>query len=132
MSESEGSSHTPLKIVLKFVLNILLVFVLATYLSDYFLLDGGIRAYVIVGALITLLNMFFRPIIYVITLPLRFFATILAVIVINGGFVYVITLITARMEPDLVRLEVFGGPWGWIVIALSFGLSNWIMKEMFK
>ncbi|MBM3231271.1 phage holin family protein [Candidatus Peregrinibacteria bacterium] len=132
MSESAASSHAPLKLAIKFALNVLLVYLLATYLSAYFLLDGGIRAYVIVGSLITLMNIFFRPVIYVLTLPLRLFTTIVAVIIIHGGFVYVVTLLTAKMDPNLVRLEIFGGPWGWIVIAVCLGLANWIMKEMFK
>ena len=129
---SENSSHTPLKLLLKFALNIVLVWVLSTYLGRYFSLDGGMPAYVIVGALITLLNIFFRPILNVLTLPLKLFATILAVIIANGAFVYVVHLVTLRMDPALVKLEIFGGPWGWIVVALCFGLANWILKEMFK
>lgn len=133
MSESEGgSSHAPLKLTMKFVLNVLLVFVMSTYLSAYFLLDGGIKAYVIVGALITLLNIFFRPIINILTLPLKLVATIVAVIIANGIYIYVVELITMRMDPALVKFTVFGGPWGWIVVAMCFGLANWVMKEMFK
>ncbi len=131
MIKSE-SSHTPLKLLLKFVLNVLLVWVLATYVSQYFSLTGGIPAFVIVGALISLLNIFFRPILAIVTLPLKLVATIVAVIVVNGVFVYVVQLFTLRMDPALVRLEIYGGPWGWIVIACCFGLANWVMKEMFK
>lgn len=132
MSDSEGSSHAPLKLTMKFALNVLLVFAMSNYLSDYFLLDGGIRAYVIVGALITLLNIFFRPIINLLTLPLKLVATIVAVIIANGIFIYVVKLVTERMDPALVKFSVFGGPWGWIVVAMCFGLANWMLKEMFK
>lgn len=131
MSE-KTSSHAPLKLALKFALNVVLVWALSTYLGQYFGLDGGMPANVIVGALITLLNMFFRPILHVLTLPLKLFATMIAVIIVNGGFVYVVHLITLRMDPNLVKLEIYGGPWGWIVVAVCFGLANWVLKEMFK
>ncbi|MBT4119941.1 MAG: hypothetical protein HOG89_00625 [Candidatus Peribacter sp.] len=129
---SEGSSHLPLKLTLKFVFNVIVVWALANYLGQYFGLDGGIPAFVIVGALMSLLNIFFRPILNIITLPLRFFATIVAVIVVNGAFVYVIHLFTLRMDPGLIKLEIFGGPWGWIVVAVCFGFANWLLKEIFK
>ena len=129
---SEGSSHLPLKLTLKFVFKVIVVWALANYLGQYFGLDGGIPAFVIVGALMSLLNIFFRPILNIITLPLRFFATIVAVIVVNGAFVYVIHLFTLRMDPGLIKLEIFGGPWGWIVVAVCFGFANWLLKEIFK
>lgn len=129
---SESSSHLPLKLTLKFVFNVIVVYALANTLGQYFGLDGGIPAYVIVGALMSLLNIFFRPILNIITLPLRLFATIIAVMVVNGAFVYVIHLFTLRMDPGLIRLEIYGGPWGWIVVAVCFGFANWLLKEMFK
>ena len=131
MSDKQ-SSHAALKLTLKFVLNVVLVWALANYMGQYFGLDGGMPAYVIVGALITLLNMFFRPILHVLTLPLKLFATLIAVMIVNGAFVYVTHLVTLRMDPNLVKLEIYGGPWGWIIIAVCFGLANWILKEMFK
>ena len=129
---SDNSSHAPLKLAIKFALNVVVVWAMATYLGQYFGLDGGMPAYVIVGALITLLNMFFRPILNVLLLPLKLFATIIAIMVANGGFIYVVHLVTLRMDPTLVRLEIYGGPWGWIVVAVCFGLANWVLKEMFK
>lgn len=131
MSE-KSSSHTALRMTLKFALNVALVWAMATYLEQYFGLDGGNPAYVIVGALITLMNIFVRPILAVLTSPLKWFATILAVILVHGGFIYLVTQITLNMRPELVRLEIYGGPWGWIVVAVCFGLGNWVLKEIFK
>jgi len=111
---------------------VIVVWVLANYLGQYFGLDGGIPAYVIVGALMSLLNIFFRPILNILTLPLRLFATIIAIMVVNGAFVYVIHLFTLRMDPGLIRLEIYGGPWGWIIVAVCFGFANWLLREMFK
>lgn len=129
---SESSSHLPLKLTLKFIFNVVVVYVLANYLGQYFGLDGGIPAMIIVGALMSLLNIFFRPILAILTLPLRFFATFIAVIAVNGVFVYVIQQFTLRMDASIIRLEIYGGPWGWIVVALCFGFANWLLKEMFR
>lgn len=129
---SNNSSHAPLKLTLKFALNVALVWAMATYLPQYFYVLGGMPAFVIIGALITLLNIFFRPVLNVLLLPLKFFATIIAVIIVNGGFVYTVQLISTRMDSNLVQLQIYGGPWGWIVVALCFGFANWMLKEMFK
>jgi len=129
---SENNTHHALKLVLKTALNIALVWAMSVYLNQYFGLSGGIVAAIIVGALITLLNIFFRPILAIILLPLKLFATIIAIIISNGAFIYVVHLATQRMDSSLVQLEIYGGPWGWIVVAVYFGLANWVMKEMFK
>ena len=129
---SDQSSHTVLKLAMKFALNVALVWAMSTYLDTYFDLSGGIPALFIVGALVTLLNIFVRPILMIITLPLRLLATILAVIIVNGAIVYLIHLTTLQLDPSFVRLEIFGGIIGWIVVAICFGLANWLMKEMFK
>jgi uncharacterized membrane protein YvlD (DUF360 family) len=129
---SEGSTHLPLKLTLKFAFNVVVVWALANFVDQYFSLDGGIPAYIIVGALMSLLNIFFRPILNILTLPLRFFATIIAVMIVNGAFIYVIQLFTVRMDPGLIQLEIYGGVVGWIVVAVCFGFANWLLKEIFK
>ncbi len=129
---SSESSHIALRILLRALLNVLLVWLMATYLDQYFQLIGGWPAYVIVGALLTLMNIFVRPVLKILTLPFKLFATILAILLVNGVFVWLTVLIVQKMEPDLVRLEIFGGPWGWIVVATILGLGNWVMKEMLK
>ena len=131
MADAPKSSMA-FRLVLKTLLNIGVVWVLATFLNQYFQLTGGAAAYVIVGALITLMNIFVRPVLAVITAPLKLFATILAIIIVNGVFVQLTHIITIQMDPNLVQLEIFGGAWGWTVVALAFGVSNWIIKEIFK
>jgi len=129
MSESRGASM-PLRILIKALLNIAVVWLMTTYLNQYFQLTGGAAAYVIVGSLITLLNIFVRPILEILTFPFKLFATIIAIIIVNGGFVQLTHIITAKMDPTLVSLEIFGGLWGWVVVATVFGFSNWLIKEM--
>ncbi len=128
----ESRSSLPLKLVLKFALNIAIVWLLARFLDSYFFVSGGIPAYIIIGALITLMNIFVRPILLLITAPLRLIATIVAIILVNGGFLYITELVTARMDPEIIQFGIEGGIGGWIVVSIVFGFANWIIKEMFK
>ncbi|OIO53499.1 hypothetical protein AUJ46_04850 [Candidatus Peregrinibacteria bacterium CG1_02_54_53] len=130
MADSSGS--LPLKITMKAILNIALVWAMATYLNQYFALTGGWRAIVIVGALLTLLNLIVRPVLAILTMPLKLFATILAVIMVNGAFVWLVHLLVLKMDPAVVGLEIFGGVWGWIVVASAIGFANWVMKEILR
>lgn len=134
MSESGGSSGAsmPVRILLKYAGNTATVWFLATQLGQYFQLTGGLPAYITVGALLTLMNMFVRPLLTLITLPLKLFATILAIIIVNAVFVQLTVMIVQKMEDQVVTLEIFGGLWGWIVIAVILGMINWMLKVALK
>ena len=129
---SSEKSPLPMRIVLKAVLNVALVWFMATYLSQYFALTGGWPAIIVIGALLTLLNLLVRPILAILTLPFKMFATILAVIIVNGVFIQLAYQISLLMDPNLVTLEVLGGIWGWVVVACVTGIGNWLMKAMLK
>lgn len=127
---SEGGLSLPARTLLRAVLNITLVWLLATYFHAYFEITGGLAAYIIVGSLLTLMNIFVRPLLEVITLPLKLFATILAIIIVNGVFVQLTTYIVDNMQENLVTLNIHGKLWGWIVVSTILGVGNWIMKSM--
>tara|TARA_Y100000310_G_C20572964_1_gene758992 strand:+ start:186 stop:590 length:405 start_codon:yes stop_codon:yes gene_type:complete len=126
---SEGGLSLPARVLLRAVLNVVLVWVLAKYFFAYFDLTGGLAAYVIVGSLLTLMNLFIRPILEIITAPIKFFfATLLAIIIVNGIFVELTIYIVEQMQSNLVTLEIHGRLWGWIVVATILGVGNWLMK----
>ncbi|HLD32008.1 MAG TPA: phage holin family protein [Candidatus Peribacteraceae bacterium] len=126
---SEGGLSIPARVLLRAVLNIVLVWVLAEYFYAYFELTGGLAAYVIVGSLLTLMNLFIRPLLEVITMPIKlFFATLLAIIIVNGVFVELTIYLVEQMQDGLVTLEVHGRLWGWVVVATILGTGNWLMK----
>jgi len=131
MSESSGAS-APVRILIKFGLNVGLTALLAVYLDEYFRMTGGLQAYVVMGSLLTLMNIIVRPILSIILLPLKLFVTILAIIILHGAFVQLAVMIVQRMDPEIITLEIFGGLWGWIVVAVILGLGNWTMKAMLK
>jgi uncharacterized membrane protein YvlD (DUF360 family) len=121
-----------LRLATKAILNIVLVWAMATYMTQFFEVEGGYFAYVVIGSLLTLLNFFVRPLLYVIALPFKLFATILGLIIVNGLFIQFVYEITQRMDQTLVFLEIHGGFVGWIAVACSFGIANWLMKVSIK
>lgn len=120
----------PARLLLRFLLTIALVWVLMTRLPQYFALTGGLPAAVAIGALITLLNLFVRPILDIVILPVRILAHLLAFIVVNGVFLWVLTRIAALMDPAVLTLGIKGGIWGWLVVALILGAANWLLREL--
>jgi len=122
----------PFRIALKAVLNVLLVYAMNRFIPQYFSVFGGWPAFVVVGSLLTLLNLILRPILKLLTLPLKAFATLLTIISVNGFFLWVVYQITLRMDPNLILMVIGGGLGGWIVVSMIIGLANWVMKIVLK
>jgi len=122
----------PLRLTLRFVLNIALVWALMNFVPQAFELSGGLPGSVVVGALLTLMNLVVRPLLDLVTLPLKLFATLLAFILVNGAFVWLTVWIVERMDPTLVGLRIVGGLPGWLAVILVFGIGNWLMKMMLR
>ena len=122
----------PIRILIRFIFNILLVWAMAMYLDDYFFLSGGLPAYVVVGALLTLMNVIVRPLLNLVTFPLKLLATILAIILVNGIFIWLTYQIVLLMDPNLVTLEIIGGLGGWLVVTLVFGITYSVFKFILK
>lgn len=121
-----------LRLFIRFVLTIALVWAMATYLDEYFFVTGGWTAYVIIGALITLMNIVIGPLLNLMLFPLKLFATILAIILANAIFLWLTVWVVGRMEPSLVTLQIDGGIGGWAIVAIALGLAKWLMKITFK
>lgn len=132
MADESSSVNTPMKIAIKAVLNVLLVFLMDRYLPQYLTVFGGWAAFVVIGSLITLLNFVLRPILDILTLPLKLFATIFAVILVNGVFLWMVYQITLRMDPSLISMTITGGLTGWIVLSVVLGTGNWLVRHLVK
>ena len=128
----EHEHRQSLRLFAKAILNVLLVWTLDVVIPMYFVVTGGWFAYIIIGALISLLNFFVRPILYLISLPFKLFATILALIIVNGLFVQLLYEASLYLDQTIVTLDIRGGLIGWSIVAIAFGLSNWLMKIALK
>ncbi len=127
----DSSFGLPVRIFLSAILTILVVWLLATYLPQYFSLQGGLTAVVTVGSLLTLLNLLVRPLLNIITFPLRLFATLVAMILVNGGVLYLTVLITEKMQGSGIVLTIYGIT-GWLVVAVCLGFADWVLKHVLK
>lgn len=131
MAEASSSSLSPAtKLALKALVNVILVWGMNAYLPAYFSVFGGLPAYVIIGSLLTLLNMFLRPLLAIVTFPFHLLFTLLTTIVVNALFVFVIYEISLKMDPNVVALAITGGLTGWLVVSAILGLANWVMKHV--
>ncbi|MBP7114366.1 MAG: phage holin family protein [Candidatus Peribacteraceae bacterium] len=131
MSETSSSMSPALKLALKAVVNVLLVWGMNAFLPSYFSVFGGLPAYVIIGSLLTLMNMFLRPLLAIVTFPLHLLFTLFTIIGVNAFFVFVIYEITLKMDPAVVAMAITGGLTGWLIVSCILGLANWIMKHVF-
>lgn len=120
----------PLRLVLRYVLTIALLWGLARLVPDYLVIEGSWMALPTVAALLMLLNMFARPVLNVLTLPLKLVMTLAAIVLANAVFLWILQGIAERFDPERVLLIVQGGIGGWLVVALLLGLGNWVLHKI--
>lgn len=129
---ADRSLSLPMRLIVQYVLTILLLVAITQLLPQYLRIEGSLAAIPTVAALLLLLNLFARPILKIITLPFRLFMTVVAVILVNGAFLWLLESIAERFDPATAVLVVEGGTTGWIVVALLLGLGNWILHHILK
>lgn len=117
-------------LVLRTLLTILLIWFMGKNLPEYVLLKGGIPAAVIVGSLLTLLNILVRPLLNAAIWPIKLFATMPALILSNCAFLWLTMQIASGLNPKVVQFSVIPGTWNWIVVALILGIANWFLKKI--
>lgn len=131
MAESQRLS-SPIRIVLLWMLTVVLIYLMSTFLDRTFFLSGGLYAYIIIGSLITLMNLIVRPVLVIVTYPFKLFAGIIVLIVVNGGILWLTERIAEKMNPELVSLQIDQGIGGWILVAFILGLANWFFKHILR
>ncbi len=120
------------RIIGRFLVTIFLVWILSTNLNQYFSLTGGLKGIIIIGALITLMNLFVRPIIHLFFAPFHFFFGFIATIAANYAFLWLTIRIAEKFDATLVTFNVLGGWIGFLLIAIILGIANWVMKQLLK
>jgi putative membrane protein len=119
----------------KRVLFFLIVNTITIYLVDQllnaFTITGSIWSYLLIGALIGILNTFLKPVLKILSLPLLFLTAGLFSIVINAIILYLGVLIIEVMQiPDLsFTIE---GILTYIMAAFIIGLLNYLFQKILK
>lgn len=120
----------PIRLLFRFLLTVALVAFIARAWPQYLVVTGGWTAFVTVAALLTLLNLFVRPLLNAVTLPLKLLFTLVAVILVNIVFLFITQAIAALFDPQIATMTVQGGMTGWIAVAVVLGLGNWAMAKV--
>jgi uncharacterized membrane protein YvlD (DUF360 family) len=128
----KSSLSAPLHLLVRFLLTILLLYILSTYFDQYFLLTGGLPAYITVAALVTLMNVLVRPVIHVLAMPFHLIFGLFITIAANWLFLWLTIQIAERFDPHTVRLAIEGGIAGWLLVAIILGVANWLMKHLVR
>lgn len=131
MADSRSISM-PVKLIAQYALTVLTLWLIIRFLPQYLSIEGGWAALPTVAALVMLLNIFARPVLKVLTFPLKLFMTIVAVVLANGLFLWILEKIAERFDPQTASLVVQGGWGGWIVIAVLLGLANWLIHHSIR
>ena len=129
---ADRSLSLPIKIVVQYALTIVTLWLLVRFLPQYLVIDGGWAALPTVAALVLLMNMFARPVLKVLTLPLKLFMTLVAIVLVNALFLWIVESIALRFDPEVAIVLVQGGLGGWIVIAILLGVANWIIHHIIR
>jgi putative membrane protein len=122
----------PTRLLIRIALTIALVWALVTYLPQYIGIGGGWIGIVAVAALITLLNLTIRPILSLLSIPLKLVTTLLGIVLVNGVFLWITLLIVSRFDPTIASLTVQQGIVGYIILAAIIGTANWLMKLLLR
>lgn len=119
----------PMRVTAGFVLTIGMLWGMVLYLPQYFAVTGGIPALIILGALLTLMNLFVLPVLNVISFPLKLLATLVTIILLNLFFLWLLTAFAARLDTRFVVLQVNGGIDGWLIVSTVLGIGHWVLKH---
>lgn len=132
MADDVGRLSAPVRLLLRLALTILLVYIMNTFLDRIFFVSGGFGAYIIIGSLLTLMNVIVRPLLHVILLPFKLFMGIIVLIAANGLFLWLTEMIAEKMDPELVVLHIDQGLLGWLLVAVILGMANWMFKAILR
>ncbi len=119
-----------MKILLTVLINALALFVVSLVL-DGFQFEGGWIAPVIVGVIITVLNLIVKPFIKLLSFPLIFFTGGLFLIVINALILYLANYLLNIIDISGVAMHV-ENTLTYVFAAIIFGLANWFLHWAIK
>lgn len=109
------------------VANALSVFAVVQ-LVDGFNVTGGWFGYLLVGAIIGLLNILLKPVLKILTLPLVFLTAGFFLIVINIVILWMAELVISTLDLQGLSLTI-EGLWPYIPAVLVFSLVNYLFQK---
>ena len=118
------------KLLTNIVLNSIVLLLTTMVIPGTISVSGGVSTYIYFGIIFGLSNTILKPILNIVTLPLRFLTLGMSVIIVNSIILYFTDIgleILFQNEYDLV---IQGGS-SYLIAGLAIGTINWI-KNLIK
>ena len=129
---SERHPSLILRIVFRVALNTgIVVFFVRTF-PDFFVLEGGPKAVVFVGLVLSFLNWIVVPVLQVLSLPIKFFAWFIGFLLVNVIALWLTVQCVQALAVEGVSLTIGGGIVGWVTLSFILGFANWMVRKILK
>ncbi|MFA5820735.1 MAG: phage holin family protein [Candidatus Gracilibacteria bacterium] len=119
-----------LKIIFGIAVNALALYSL-TVVTPEVLVSGGVKFFLVGGVVLGAANVFIKPVIKILSLPLIFLTGGLFLIVINALMLWFLSyfLQVAQFQDLAISFPTFGS---YVIGSLVFGLINWLVGLILK
>ena len=112
-----------------FLLNGFLFYLIEHYIWPSALsITPPVTGHLIIGIAFGIINTLLKPLLKILTLPIRWATLGLIGIVINGALIYVLTIVFNQNDIASVSLAINGGFIEYILLGIIFGLGNAILS----
>ncbi len=118
----------PSRILLRLLLNIAFIWLLTRELGMIFFLTGGLPALLIIGFLLTAIDLLIRPFLALLTFPLRLFLSLLNILVLNGLSLALLVFLAREFPPDILTLTILGGVRDLFLLVALFSLRDTFLR----
>lgn len=118
----------PSRILLRLLCNLLFLWGLTEYATALVRLTGGIPALLLMGFLLTAIDLLARPLLMILTFPLRLFLSLLNIFVINGIALALLVLVSREFPPDILTFTLLGGVKNFAIVLAIFSARDVLLR----
>lgn len=122
----------PLRLLLHLGAMMGLLYLMNTYMVQYFWLDAGLHGYLVIASIIVLCETVIAPLLRILLFPLTLIATLPAMIAVHLGLLWIINSIAQRVDPSIAILTINGGATGWLAVAAALGTAHWLVRLILR
>lgn len=116
------------RIILRLLLNSAFIWFLARSPWTIFLVTGGLPAILLLGFLLTAIDLLIRPFLSLLTLPLRLLLSLLNTLVLSGLSLAVLVLVAWEFPPSVLTVTIAGGLRDLFLLIAIFGLRDAFLR----
>ncbi|MFA7278123.1 MAG: phage holin family protein [Candidatus Gracilibacteria bacterium] len=107
---------------------------LTLYLVIYMMPDirytGGLKFFLVAGLILTILNMFLKPLLKILAFPFLVVTAGLFMAFVNAFLLWILTFMLHATFPDVSLVIPTKG--SYLIAGLLFGLLNWVLNTIFR